>query len=468
MSKTIKNYIGDKKFYKHAFMIILPIMAQQLFLSIAGYVDSLMINSYGGNFDAFNGVSAANRLMFIFQFVFIGLASAASIFISQYYGAGKKEKVSSSFSFAIIVAFVFGILSFIITEVIGDRVVDAFLTSESARQYGYRYLDIMGWGSIITSLNIAVSSSFRSIKRTVLPMVCGIIGIVVNICLNYTLIFGHFGFAAMDATGAAIATIISRAVELVILLFFAIRSKDGYFKGFYKFKIDKKLIRPYIVKGSPLVFSEILWSLGIIIFTYFYTYKNDLWYNAYAYSQNISDLFFIIFAGLGNGTAIIIGAKLGANDFEGAKRDADRMKGLSIMLGAVSGILMVLLSPVILQLFNPTPEAEKIVIQVLIVTAFFLTIYAYNGCCFFIMRAGGDSLRTFILDQGATYLIAIPIAIVCGVNASAWGLTLPMIFLFSHIADVIKIFVATKFVHMGKWIVNLTKSKPKDIDPTLI
>lgn len=463
MSELTKKYIGDKHFYKHAFMIILPIMAQQLFLSIAGYVDSLMINSFGGNFDAFNGVSAANRLMFVFQFLFIGLASASSIFISQYYGANKKEKVSSSFSFALIIALIFGILTFVFTEFFGDMVVDAFLTSESARYYGYRYLDIMGIGCIITALNIAVSSSFRSIKRTVLPMFCGIIGILVNIFLNYTLIFGHFGFTAMDARGAAIATIISRAVELTILLVFAIISKDGYFKGFYKFKLDKKLVKPFIKRGAPLVFNEIMWALGIIIFTYFYTYKNDIWYNAYAYSQNITDLFFIIFAGLGNGTAIIVGTKLGANDFDGAKRDANRMKGLSIFLGILAGALMILLGPIILQMFNPTPETEKIVMDVLTVTAIFLTIYAFNSCCFFILRAGGDSVRTFVLDQGATYLIAIPIAIVCGLNAQAWGLTLPMIFLFSHIGDLIKIFVAVKFVSLNKWVVNLTKSKPKDI-----
>ncbi len=460
MKQLLNKYIGDKKFYKHVFVIILPIMIQQLMLSIAGYVDSLMINSYGGIADssAYNGVSAANRLMFIMQFIYIGFASTSSIFISQFYGAKNKEKIDQCFSLALIVGLAVGIMGFLVTEFLGDAIVDSFLTSESARYYGYRYLDIMGVGCIITSLGMTVATSYRATKRTLLPMVCGGIGILINITFNYILIFGKFGAPELDALGAGIATIFSRAVELLILFSVIIFSKKPYFKTSYKFhKIDKDLIKPYFKKGIPVVANEIFWSIGVILLVYFSTYQNDVRYNAYSYSQNISDLFFIIFAGLGNGTAIVVGSKLGANNFDEARADAHKMQGLSLIMGFSMGLLMLALSPLILNFFEPTPEVRQMTTRLLIITSVFLTMYAYNASCFFILRAGGDSLRAFILDQGATYFISLPITIILGINASAWGISLPMIFFCSHIADIVKVFIATWFVKIEKWVVNLTK-----------
>lgn len=456
----MKKYIGDKRFYKQVFTLILPIMLQQLFVSIAGYVDNLMINEYGDGVLAYNGVSAANRLMFVCNFVWMGLAATASIFIAQYFGAKNKEKIKESIRLSLVVEIIFGIIGMLIFLLFGNMVVDSYVQDPISRSYGYDYISVMATGVIFIALNTAISNCLRSVKKTTLPLVAGTIGIVVNVCLNYCFIFGNFGFPELGAIGAALATVISKVVEFIVFIIAIIIMKEENFKGLFKsLKISKSLVEEYIRKGIPLVTNELLWALGMVILTAMYTYKNDLWYNAYSYSQNISDLFFIVFAGIGTGTAVIVGESLGKSDFERAEKDFYSMKGLSVIMGGFVGILMVITSPYISLMFNPTPEVKSIMIKVLSVTAIFCAVYCYNSVCFFVLRSGGDTTRAFILDQTPTYLIAIPLASLLGINASKWGLALPLIYLITHSSDIFKIFLANFFVRKKTWLVNLTTEK---------
>lgn len=461
----LKRFIGDKVFYKQVAKIIIPIMIQQLTLSLAGYIDSLMINSYGGVSDpaAYNGVSAANKLMFVLNFTWIAGASVASIFISQFFGAKNHKKINESVRLSIYVAVILGLISFLIIQFFGNSVVDMFIVDQPSREYGYRYLDNIKWATVITAIGIALSNAFRSVEKTAIPLIAAISGIFVNIFFNYCFIFGNFGFPEMDAAGAAIATLISRVVEVIILFCIVFFSKKSDFKAlFSEFKVTKDLIKSFIKRGATIMLNETLWATSSILFAMFYAWKDDVWYNAYSYSQNITDLFFIMFAGLGCGTAVIVGASLGAGNFEEAKLNADRMKGLAIMLGIGLGVLMYFTSPFIADLFQPTPEVKSMTIDIVRITAIFLAIYAYNATCFYILRAGGDSVRAFILDQLPSYVISMPLAIIFGINAKPWGLTLAQVFLIVHICDIIKIFVATIFVKMEKWVVNLTENSQED------
>ncbi|MFI3164011.1 MAG: MATE family efflux transporter [Bacillota bacterium] len=454
---NIKKYIGDKQFYKHVFIIVTPIIIQQLLFSLGGYVDNLMVNAYNGNSIAYGGVSAANRLVAIFNFLFIGLSAASSIFLSQYYGAGKADDVKRTFNLAWISAIIVGGLTAIFIHFFGNSIVDIYIQSPESRVYGYQYLEIIKFGMIIWAVNMAVATSFRTVQQTLLPMVVGICGICINTGLNYLLIFGNLGFPELAARGAAIATVSSRVFEMTTLFVFAIVWKKSYFKKFWKYlKLQKSLLENYAKKGLPLVANELLWATMVAVLIIFTTYKNDTWYTAYSYSQNICDLFFVFFAGLATGTSIIVGPRLGVNDFEGAKREADRMKGLSIMAGIVMAIGLAVLSPSILELFSPTDEIKAISVKIIIVIAVFLPSYSYNACCFFILRSGGDSLRAFFLDQGATILIAFPLTVVLGMNAVTLGITVVEIYLVSHTADLIKNVLGTKFVKDGKWLKNLT------------
>lgn len=454
---VLKRYIGNKSFYKYVFSLIIPIMLQQLLISVAGYVDNIMINNYTIDSSAYNGVNAANRLMFVLNFIWLGCAAVSSIFISQFYGSGNKKKNEESFRLGFLVSLIMGIISMFVIMFIGNKVVDSYLTTPEARQYGYDYLEYIKYGAIITSINTFFGNSFRSIEKPKIALISSICGIIVNVFFNYCLIYGHLGMPNMGAGGAALATVISRFVEAFIFIYYLFIKKDSYFRcSFSSFKISKDLTIDYIKKGVPLVFNELCWALGMVLLAKYYTYKNDDWYSAYGYTQNITDLFFIIFAGLGSGTAIVIGTSLGRNQFEKAEDDFRKLKGLSVMLGLGAGILMIITAPIIIKLFNPSDDIRLLTIRLVQITGIFTAIYAFNSVCFFTMRAGGDNIRAVILDESPTYLISLPLAILFGVNASKWGLSIIEVYLITHISDVFKIFLAVYFTNKKKWVVNLT------------
>lgn len=451
-----RKYFGNKEFYIGVFSLIIPIMVQQLFVSVAGYVDSIMINSFGGTADAYNGVSAANRLIFVLNFVWMGLASSASIFIAQYFGAKKSENVKESIRLSMYVAFVFGIIGFFVMHLFGNMIVNSFVQGEMARQYGYQYIEVIKYGAVILSLNIAFASAFRSVKLPKVALFASSIGIVVNVILNYLLIFGHFGFPEMGASGAALATILSKCVEFIVYIFIFIFSKNEYFYGlFKKLKITKQALTNYTYKALPLVTNELLWSLGMIIFAKYYTYNNDLWYSAYSYSQNISDLFFIVFSGLGTGTAVVIGSRLGQGDYENALKEFYHFRGLAIIMGGFVGILMIITTPLVTKMFTSDPDTSRLTIYLLCITGIFTAIYCYNSVSFFTLRSGGDSIKAFILDQGPSYLIGLPLCIILGVNAKTLGLQIYHVYLITHTLDIAKIFLGNHFIKKKTWLKNL-------------
>lgn len=453
----MKKYIANKQFYKNVLILVLPIVIQSLFVAISGYIDSLMINSYNGNSLAYNGVSAANRLMFIINSTFNGLGAVASVFIAQFIGAENKKSVQESFRFSLLVAVILGFIATIVIILFGNNVVDSFIQNSESRKYGYDYLSYIKYSIIIIGINMVFASLFRNIKRPNIPLIAGIAGILCNIFLNYCLIFGNLGFPKLGASGAAMGTLASKIVEFIILLIVFLNTKDDIVKGTFKsLRISKRLSLDYIKKGIPLILNEIMWASGMILTAKFLTYHNDFWYNAYSYSQNITDLFYVIFQGLATGVAVFIGTTLGESNFDKAKRELYWFKGLGFVLGVVVAIIMMLLSPLIILLFKPDYEMKILVIKLLAVTAIFLVLYCICAINFFTLRAGGDTIRAFIVDQGPTYIIGLPILIVLGINASKWNLDIITIFVIFHIADIIKYFLGNYFLSKNKWLKNIT------------
>ena len=465
MKKFFKKYIGSKIFYKQVFIIILPIMLQQLLMNLAGYVDNVMINSYGGNANAYNGVNAANRFIFVCNFIFIGLAACISIFIAQYFGAKNKDKINESVRLGLFVSLIFGFLCFGAISLFGKQVVNLFVQSEEIRAFGYEYLKYIRYGVVISAVMMTLATAFRCVGRPKVALLNAIIGIAVNVFFNWCMIFGHLGFSPMGAKGAAIATDLSRAAELAGYVILILFEKKSWFYGcFKKIRVSSALIREYIKRVIPLVFNELLFSIGAVLLARYCTYKNDTWYNAYAYAQNISELFFIVFAGLGNGTGIIIGSALGNDELDRALEYSYYFKGLAIMMGLIVGVLMIILAPLIAKLFTPSEEVYPLLMSVLRVTSICMAIYCYNSVCFFILRAGGDAIKAFILDQVPTYVISVPIAVIFGMNASKLGITLVAVYALTHIADFIKIFMSNIFVSKKTWLVNITRRVEEQLE----
>lgn len=461
MKIGLKKFIGDRAFYKMALAIIIPVVIQQLILSIAGYVDNLMINSYSET--AYTGVSTANRFMFLINFFWIGLASAISVFIAQYFGAKDKKRIIATMQLSAIIGVIVGILSIFLIYYGGPIVLKLFIPGSSANEleafiFGQTYIQVIAIGAVVMLLNFMVSTIYRSIGKPKIPMYAGLIGILVNVTLNFVLIFGYLGFEPMGAKGAAVATVISKIVELLILLYIALfHDKEKYLKQiFTSYEVDAHLFGLYLKKGIPIVLNEVLWAFGVQILARLVTGGKYGWLIAFNYSQNVTDLFFIYFAGIATGTAILVGSALGEGDFKKAKDFANKLIGITAIASLISIVLLISISPFLLLILTPINATYWNSYHLILVTSIFIMLYGFNAVIFFILRAGGDSLRAFLLDQMPTFVIAIPLTYLLHEMEPKWQLGLIVIFAATRIADVIKAFFSYYFYKKETWVQNLT------------
>lgn len=469
MKTGIKKYFGDKAFYKMAFTIIIPVVIQQLILSIAGYVDNFMINSFSDV--AYIGVSTANRFMFLMNFFWIGITAGISVFISQYYGAKNKNKVTATIQLSVIVSVIIGILSAFMMFYLAPYFLKFFISGDQQNElvaigFGIDYIKIIAIGAVFMLLNFMVATIYRSIGKTKIPLISGIIGIIINVALNFILINGLLGFPALGAKGAAIATIISKVVELIILLVIAILfDKEKYVKRvFTSFEIDSHLFKMYLIKGIPIILNEVLWAIGIQILAKLITGGNYDWLLSFNYSQNVADLFLIYYSGIATGTAILVGTALGEGDFEKAKDYSRKLIGITAIASVLAIILLLSFSPLFLLVLTPVNEIYWTAYHLILINALFIVVYGFNATIYFTLRAGGDSIRAFLLDQLPTYLVGIPVTFLLYKMEYKWQLGLLIIFASSKIIDIIKVFFATYFYKKETWIQNLTVTAPSLIE----
>lgn len=461
MEKGIKKFIGDKQFYKMALAIIIPVVIQQVILSIAGYVDNLMVNSYSQT--AYAGVSTANRFMFLINFFWIGLSSGISIFITQYYGAKEKDKLTGTIQLSLIIGIVLGVVSMLLLYYAGPLLIKLFIKGDGAAEleaisHGTTYIRVIAFGAVFMLLNFMVSVIYRSLGKPKIPMFVGIIGIIINMGLNTILIFGYLGAPALGAKGAAIATVISKVVELILLIIIAIiYDKDKSIVSIFKKNyMTKNFFKLYLKKGGPIVLNEILWAVGVQILARLITGGNLAWLTAFNYSQNVTDLFFVYYAGIATGTAVLVGTALGEGDFPKAKDYANKLIGVMFVASVIAIILLVGLSPLLLMILTPVNEYYWSAYHIILVTSIFIVLYGFNAMVYYILRAGGDSIRAFLLDQLPTYLLGIPLAFLLHQMEPKWQIGLVGIFAFTKIIDVVKAFFSYILYKKETWVVNLT------------
>lgn len=462
----MKKYFGNKKFYKTALIIIIPVVLQQVIISIAGYIDNTMINSYNPTNSqiphAYNGVTAANKLMFFIYFLWIGTAGSLSIFISQYFGSKNRGKVNETIYLTLSITIIFGLLSGVTIYFIGPLVIRAFIPGDSlGQQYGIDYAKIMAYGATIILLNMLIANIFRSMKRTVVVLISGVSGIVFNVVFNYLLINGIWIFPELGAKGAAVATVLSKVLELVILIAIAIfYSKDKYIKDvFKKWHISKELFVSFLKKGIPIICNEVIWALGVILCVWLITRNSERWYTTYSYSQNVMDLFSIFYSGLATGTAVLVGSTLGEGNFDKAKDYANKLKGLSLIFSIIVIIFIVGLSPVILLIFKLDHRTYMDAYYLLLISAVAVPIYGYNALCYYILRAGGESVKAFLLDQIPAYLFGIPLLFLFSFMEPRWHIGLFWMFEISKATDYLKAFFSYYFVKKETWVKRFDHSK---------
>ena len=314
----MKNYIGSKDFYIRVLKVMLPIIIQQGITNFVGLLDNIMVGQVGT--EQMSGVAIANQLQFVFQLCVFGALAGAGIFCAQYFGRGDQKTVQSVFRYKVWVSLLITVCGICVFWFFRTPLIRLFLTEkgagdlEATLHYGVSYLRIMLVGMVPFAAVQLYASTMRETGETTIPMRAGIAAVLVNMVGNYILIFGHFGAPRMGVEGAALATTISRFVELAIVLIYARKKRDRfpYFTGIYRtLKVPAALAKEITVKGMPLLVNELLWSLGSTVLFQCYSTRGLSAVAAFNISGTVSNFFSIAMFAMGSAISILVGQELG-------------------------------------------------------------------------------------------------------------------------------------------------------------
>ena len=457
-----KKFIGDRAFYKRFFSIAIPIIIQNGITNFVNLLDNVMVGQVGTL--PMSGVSIVNGLLFVFNLCIFGASSGAGIFTAQFHGCSDHAGVRHTFRFKLIICTVLSALGVMVFLAAGRPLVGLYLTGEgdaadaaAVMEYGLRYLRVMLWGLLPFALSNAYSSTLRETGQTVVPMVAGISAVLVNLVLNYTLIFGHFGAPAMGIEGAAIATVISRFVELAIVsLWTHTHAKENPFiQGAYKsLYIPGHLLRNIAIKGMPLLINEFLWASGIAILNQCYSTCGLDVVPAMNISNTLYNLGNVVFLATGNVVGILMGQMLGSGLCEQEVRDANRkLITASVVCGSAFGFLIVLFSGVFPLIFNTSDAVRQLATVLICINAAFIPFHAYTHATYFTLRSGGQTMVTFLFDSCFVWVVCVPLAFCL---SRFTGISIIPLFTISQGTDLIKCILGAFMLKQGKWIQNLT------------
>lgn len=443
----------QKSFYKKVAVIAAPIALQQLVISSLNMVDVFMISSLSN--ESIAGVGGANKLYFMFNLFLFGMSSGSAILTAQYWGAKDYKSIKQVYgitlTFGMVISLIFGVLALLVPE----WVMHFFSGDAGVIREGAAYLRWVGFSYFFNAVSFATVFTLRSTKEVKLPLLVSIVAIGLNTLLNWVLIFGHFGLPALGVVGAAIATLLSRVLEMLILLIMCNRRKlapSGRLSEIFSYPLE--LVKKYIVIAGPAVVNEVVWSSGVTMYAVVFGKMGTEVMSAMTIYQTIEQMAFVLIIGLSNSAAIILGNTLGKGDLTKAYQEAIEFIKLGVAIALFLAVLVVLLAEVTVGLFPLTPTVHLYVVRSLYVMAAALLPRTLNTLTVVgILRSGGDTFFTALIDGLGVWVVAVPLAFLTGLYLK-WDIW----FVVAAISmeEVVKVVLTLWRTFSKKWMRNLT------------
>ena len=460
----IRSLVGDLKFYRMVLGLAVPMIIQNGLTNFVSLLDNVMIGGVGTN--AISGVAIANQLIFVFWLLMFGATCGVGIFTAQFFGKGDTKGVRDTFRFKLIANTVLAVTAGLVYYLLAPTMVSWFLegdgTPEDAAQtldIGVTYINIIITSLVPIGLSYAYAGTLRDTGNTRVPMVASIIAIFVNLIGNAVLIYGLFGLPAMGASGAAVATVISRYVELLVLMIYTgthSASNPFIIGDFSSFRIPLKLVSQFILKSLPLMANETLWAFGMTVLNQCYSVRSLAAVAAVNIESTLWNLLTVAFVATGECIGIVVGQRLGAGQIETAKDYGLKMRALTVFFGAVCGLIMMLLSPVFPLAYKTTEEVRSLATILIFISGIVMPLMAFTHASYFIIRSGGNTLITFVFDCGYTWLIVVPLAYCLSRFTSV---SVPVMMFSVQWAELIKCAVGEYMVRSGIWAKNIVNNE---------
>ncbi|MDR3161328.1 MAG: polysaccharide biosynthesis C-terminal domain-containing protein [Spirochaetaceae bacterium] len=461
----LSRRFGPLRFYRETLNIALPVMLQQLIMSMVSLIDNFMVAGLGDTSMA--AVNVANQINFIFIMATTAICSAGGIYLAQFKGAGDDAGMRHAYRFKAIFALGLAAVFFVFYWTI-PRSLIAMMTMGNAAQdeivaIGGGYIRLSAFTLIPMAVSMAIGSSFREIGRPRIPLVFSAAATLVNTAGNWLLIYGNLGAPRLEVAGAAIATIFARLFELGLFLWYAGKNRTPFFVGFRKiFRVDRKLIRTILAKSAMIFLSEASWISSETIMTALYNGRGGAEVVAgMAAGFTIANIFFLLFGGIWTTAAVVVGGSLGAGKLAEARTRAEWLKSGAVVMGIFTAFIGAGLSTVLIPLVftKLTGSARHISLSLVYVILIYLPLWCLLNAQFAISRAGGDAAMGMYADVSVNSLLFIPGAFILALCTS---LDPVVMFALLKTTDAAKYLVARYFYKKERWVRNLAAARLVD------
>lgn len=452
--------IKDKEFYRSVLAIMLPVAAQQAVNVGVNMMDTVMLGSFGEV--QLSASSLANQYYSFFTILCMGIIGGSSVLAAQYWGAGDKKKVRETFSMALRLTLAVALFFMFLTLFFSRQIMRIYTPETAVIEQGVRYLKITTFIFVMHGLSLVAAQLMRSVGQAKLGMVSSLIAFFVNVAANYTFIFGKFGAPQMEIAGAALGTLIARAVKFLVIfgyLLFVDKKLGLRIKHLLR-SPSKLFYRNYFRLGAPVLVSDSLLGLGSTLVSVILGNMGAAVVASNAICQVLDRLFTVVIQGVSSASGIIIGNTIGRGEKEYAMEEAETFYLFGIFFGAISAVLLLIVGPITISFYNLQADTVVIARQLMnayVVIVFFQAIQSVmtKG----VLRGGGDTRFLMKADILFMWLVSVPLGALGGLVLH-WPAWLTMICL--RIDFIIKSIWCIFRLFSGKWIHEVERMETAD------
>lgn len=454
MDKALRtNSRVDKEFLRNMLKIALPIILQNLVTSSLNMIDTVMVGRLGEVEIASVGI--ANQYFFFYNMILIGVSAGCSVFISQYWGkrdyTNIKRILGIGLASVLFVSIVFMIVGFINP----GKIISIFNKETNVIDMGGKYLYIVLFSYSFTAITYIYSFSLRSIGNTIVPLIVNIAALLCNVFFNYVLIFGKLGAPALGVEGAAIATLIARVVETIVIVFLVYQG-NGVFAA--KLSELKDISLQFLIKSYkiilPVLLNDVLWAMASLIYSFVYGRMGTGATAAVQICNTVSNMFMVVTFGMASASSIMVGNSIGEGKEDLTIEYSKKFMRVSLVVSIFLGLCMALATPLILSLFNVSNEVRNSTLIMLYTISLIFAI-RFMGLVILvgILRGAGDAKSTLIIETATMWLIGVPLTIL---GAFVFRLPVHLVYALAILEEVVKFILAFKRLKSRKWINNVT------------
>ncbi len=445
----MKFLFGDKKFLNTMLKLAVPIMLQNLIFASLNMVDGVMIGQLGES--AVAAVGVANQIFFLVSLLFFGIGSGSAIFAAQYWGRKDTERIQSVLGLNLLMSISGAVIFSLVAILFPVQVISIYSKDPAVISQGSVYLQIVAFSYVITAISNSFAFVLRSTENVKLPLITSLVALSFNTFMNYGLILGNFGLPSLGVRGAAIATIISRLIEVVLLLLIIYRKKlpiAAKLPALLNFKILP--ITKFFKTTLPVIATEIVWSFGITTYNVVYARIGTESIAAVNIAGTLDRIIFVVFAGLGNACAIMIGNQIGGKQNEIATSYAKKFLVFGALGATILGLTMYSFASPFLSFYKVSVVTINYTIKLIGLMALSLPVRSLNMILLIgILRSGGDTRVAFFIDAGSVWVVGVPMALI---GAFVLGLPIHLVYLMVLADEVVKLAMGLYRFFSQRWI----------------